>query len=88
MELNTAEIQATTQTIVLNTIAELLEQIVSNKPETSKEWMSIQEACQYISISFNTFNKFRVMGLKVAEIDGVKRVSKTEIDRFLLEHSF
>jgi len=28
------------------------------------------------------------MGLKISEVDGVKRVSKKEIDRFLEHHSF
>lgn len=88
MELNVLEIQSTTQACVLNTLTELLEEIVSNKKGGPKEWMSIEEACQYINISYNTFKKFRLMGLKVAEIDGVKRVAKSEIDRFLTEHSF
>ncbi|WP_346234830.1 helix-turn-helix domain-containing protein [Lysinibacillus telephonicus] len=88
MELNTPEIQSTTQAIILNTIAELLEEIVNNQKEESKEWMSIEQACKYLNISYNTFKKFRIMGLKVAEIDGVKRVAKSEIDRFLNEHSF
>ncbi|WP_153731841.1 helix-turn-helix domain-containing protein [Sporosarcina obsidiansis] len=88
MELNALDIQSTTQTIVLNTLAELLEEIINTKKDGPKEWMSIEEACQYINISYNTFKKFRLMGLRVSEIDGVKRVSKSEIDRFLLEHSF
>lgn len=88
MELNALEIQSTTQAIVLNTIAELLEEIVSNKNDKPKEWMTIEEARNYIGVSYNTFNKFRIMGLKVAEIDNVKRVAKSEIDRFLTEHSF
>lgn len=88
MELNALEIQSTTQAIVLNTLAELFEEIVGNKKAEPKEWMSIEEACQYLNISYNTFNKFRLMGLKVAEIDRVKRVAKSEIDRFLRENSF
>ncbi|WP_313470560.1 DNA-binding protein [Lysinibacillus sp.] len=54
----------------------------------TKEWMSIQEACEYIGVSFNTFSKFRTMGLPVAEIDKVKRVSKKQIDLFLQKNSF
>lgn len=87
MELNALEIQSTTQAIILNTLAELLEEIVSNKKDEPKEWMSIEEACKYLNVSYNTFNKFRIMGLKVAEVDRVKRVAKSEIDRFLTEHS-
>lgn len=88
MELNALEIQSTTQENILNTIVELLEEIVSNQKEEAKEWLNIEETCNYLNISYNTFKKFRIMGLKVAEIDGVKRVAKSEIDRFLTEHSF
>jgi len=88
MELNALEIQSTTQAIVLNTLAEILEEIVSSNKNEPKEWMSIEEACMYLNISYNTFNKFRHMGLKVAEVDRVKRVAKSEIDRFLTENSF
>lgn len=42
MELNALEIQSTTQAIILNTLAELLEEIVSNKKDEPKEWMSIE----------------------------------------------
>lgn len=52
------------------------------------EWMSLKEAAQYANVSYNTLMKFRVMGLKISEIEGVKRVSKKEIDRFLEQHSF
>lgn len=55
---------------------------------TSKEWMSIKEACLYIGVSYNTFMKYREMGLKVCEIEGVKRVSKEEIDIFLNQYSY
>ncbi|MGA3675548.1 helix-turn-helix domain-containing protein [Lysinibacillus agricola] len=58
------------------------------KQLTSKEWMNISEACEYIGVSFNTFQKFRAMGLKVAEIDGVKRISRKEINQFLESNSF
>ncbi|MDM5250104.1 helix-turn-helix domain-containing protein [Lysinibacillus sp. G4S2] len=54
---------------------------------TTKEWMSIKEACDYIGVAHNTFMKYREMGLKVCEIEGVKRVSKSEIDNFLNKFS-
>ncbi|ACA38108.1 MULTISPECIES: helix-turn-helix domain-containing protein [Lysinibacillus] len=53
-----------------------------------KEWLSLSEAAKYIGVSYNTFIKFRHMGLKVCEIDGIKRVSRKEIDSFLESHSF
>lgn len=52
------------------------------------EWMSIKDAAKYAGVSYNTFKKFRTMGLKISEIDGVMRVSRKEIDRFLESHSF
>jgi len=53
-----------------------------------KEWMTISDAAKYADVSYNTFIKFRHMGLKVCEIDGIKRVSRKEIDRFLESNSF
>lgn len=53
-----------------------------------KEWFSLKEAAKYAGVSYNTFIKFRLCGLKVCEIEGIKRVSRREIDRFLEEHSF
>jgi ACT domain-containing protein len=53
-----------------------------------KEWMTIAEAAKYAGVSHNTFAKFREMGLKVSQVDGVKRVSRKEIDVFLEKHSF
>lgn len=53
-----------------------------------KQWMSITEASKYVGVSYNTFTKFRTMGLKICEIDGIKRVSKDEIDTFLKANSF
>lgn len=50
--------------------------------------MTLKEGAAYADVSYNTLMKFRVMGLKVFEIDGVKRVSKTEIDNFLNKNSF
>lgn len=52
-----------------------------------KDWMSIAEASKYVGVSHNTFSKFRLMGLKICEIDGIKRVSKKEINSFLEKHS-
>lgn len=51
------------------------------------EWMSIKEGAKYARVSYNTFMKFRTRGLKISEIDGVKRVSRKEIDKFLEIHS-
>lgn len=58
------------------------------KPFTLREWFSLTDGAKYTGVSYNTFIKFRTLGLKVCEIEGIKRVSKKEIDRFLEEHSF
>ncbi|MFC5602438.1 DNA-binding protein [Sporosarcina koreensis] len=55
----------------------------------SKDWMTLKEATSYAGVSINTFNNFRLHGLKVFELDGgVKRVSKKEIDSFMNTHSY
>lgn len=53
-----------------------------------QEWLDLKSAAKYANVSYNTFIKFRTLGLKVAEIDGIKRVKKSEIDRFLQEQSY
>ena len=74
------------KSVVLLATREAIEQ--SKKQLMAKEWMSIKEGCEYSGVSFNTFSKFRAMGLRVCEIDGIKRVSKSEIDLFLQKNSF
>lgn len=66
---------------------ELLKQI-KNLINVPKEWLSLKEAATYAGVSYNTFIKFREMGLRVAEVEGVKRVSRKEIDTFFENHSF
>lgn len=65
---------------LLNQLKELI--------NTPKEWLSLKEAAEYAGVSYNTFIKFREMGLRVAEVEGVKRVSCKEIDKFYENHSF
>ena len=67
-------------------IISTLEQI--SKEYQPKEWLSLKEGAKYANVSYNTFIKFREMGLKVCEIDGIKRVSKSEIDSFLNSYSY
>lgn len=49
--------------------------------------MNLKEEAEYARVSFNTIKKFILMGLKVSEIDGIKRVSKSDIDDFLKSYS-
>ncbi|MGG0666947.1 DNA-binding protein [Lederbergia citrisecunda] len=71
--------------VVLTTVREAMNH--HKEQQSSKEWMSIKEGSAYAGVSYNTFIKFREMGLKVCEIDGVKRVAKKEIDDFLESNS-
>ena len=54
---------------------------------TTKEWFSLKEAAEYIGVSVNTLSKYRKMGLKVFVNEGVSRISRKEIDRFLETYS-
>ena len=51
-------------------------------------WLALKDGAKYAGVSYNTFLKFRGMGLKICEVDGVKRVSRKEIDSFLGRYSF
>lgn len=51
-------------------------------------WLSLKDGAKYAGVSYNTLMKYRTLGLQVCEIDGVKRISRKEIDRFFYEHSF
>ena len=72
--------------LIVNTINKTI--LASNQNSNFYEWFSLKEGAKYAGVSYNTFMKFRVLGLKIAEIDGIKRVSRKEIDRFLEQHSF
>ena len=83
--LNNIDLEITITTIIKRSIECYINNNLTNP--TFKEWFSLNEAAKYAGVSYNTFIKFRPMGLKVCEIDGIKRVSRKEIDRFLEEHS-
>lgn len=72
--------------LITNVVTQTL--LTVNQNFVISEWMSLKEAAIYAGVCHNTLKKFRVMGLKISEIDGVKRVSKKEIDRFLEQYSF
>ncbi|SCY87342.1 MULTISPECIES: helix-turn-helix domain-containing protein [unclassified Lysinibacillus] len=74
-------------------LEEIIENVVNRTLQAArqtfiKEWMSLKEGAAYANVSYNTFIKFRYRGLKVSEVDGIKRVSRKEIDKFLENHSF
>lgn len=69
-------------------LEEIKKMIVTSQANYSKEWLSLKEGAKYAGVSYNTFIKFREIGLRVAEVEGVKRVSRKEIDMFFENHSY
>ncbi|WP_338838181.1 DNA-binding protein [Kurthia gibsonii] len=80
------DLEVQLKAMVFKSTQEALEEFKSNL--VNKEWFSLKEAREYAGVSNATFNKFRVMGLKVATIDNVHRVSRKEVDRFLNNFSY
>lgn len=72
----------------LDNLLKRIEKSFEEKLSANKEWMSLKEGAAYAGVSYNTFLKYRLLGLKITVIDGIKRISKTEIDRFLNENTF
>lgn len=51
------------------------------------EYMTINQACEYLNISRTTLNsKLIPAGLKIVQIETLMRISKTECDRFMAEN--
>lgn len=77
---------------ILIKLEHLVESLKVNNPKNDcgmhSEWLSLKDAAKYAGVSYNTFITFRHMGLKVCEIEGIKRVSRKEIDIFLESHSY
>ncbi|MFJ8263382.1 helix-turn-helix domain-containing protein [Rummeliibacillus sp. NPDC094406] len=69
-------------------ILKAVNKALTSSKQQSKEWMSITEGAKYAGVSHNTFMKFREMGLKIFQVNGIKRVSRKEIDTFLESNSF
>ena len=71
-------------------VKEMIEETIKEllKKEPIREWMSLKEGAKYVGVCPNTFMKLRNRGLKISEIDGVKKVSRTEIDNFLKDYSY
>lgn len=65
-------------------VSELIEQKLS-MPE--KQLLTLNEAAKFLGISYNTLQKFRYAGLKFFEVDGVKRVYKKDLEKFIEKHS-
>lgn len=72
------------QNVISKAIEKAIAKLQTNPP---KDWMSLKEGAMYANVSPNTFKSFRLKGLKIFEEEGVKRVSKEEIDNFLKSRS-
>lgn len=62
-----------------------INEIAAEYKASQKEWLSLNEAAEYIGVAPNTLKKMRTQGLPICEIEGtsVKRVSRTAIDQFM-----
>ncbi|MBD8036619.1 DNA-binding protein [Solibacillus sp. A46] len=69
-------------------LEKIKELIISSNITVQKEWLSLKEGAAYAGVSYGTFIRFRIKGLKIVEVEGIKRVSRKEIDTFLENHSF
>ncbi|KAB0444479.1 helix-turn-helix domain-containing protein [Lysinibacillus fusiformis] len=59
------------------------ETIGQHNEHAAKEWLNVQETCDYIGISYKSLQKLIDQGLKFISIGRSKRFSKTEINHFL-----
>lgn len=72
----------------MGSIASQTSQSLQQHTVPISEWMNLADAAKYAGVSNNSFSKFREMGLKVSQVEGIKRVSRKEIDNFLENNSF
>lgn len=56
--------------------------------DTETEWMDLKTAAKYLNVSYKTLMTFRSMGLEIAEIGRLRRVSKSALNEFMKQHSF
>ncbi|MFJ7738256.1 helix-turn-helix domain-containing protein [Lysinibacillus sp. NPDC097287] len=54
----------------------------------NEKWMNLKTAAEYLNVSQKTLMTFRAMGLEVAEIGRIRRVSKSALDEFMKQNSF
>lgn len=75
-----------------NTIEEILEkkieQLSPKELKTEREWMKQKEVCEQLNISYNTLQKWIVLGLKISQVEGITLINREEINRFLRNHEF
>lgn len=60
---------------------------LSNSNNNFPKYMDLGAACSYLSVSRNTLNKYIYnYDLPIIQIDGVKRMSKHDLDTFMHNH--
>lgn len=59
---------------------------LQKKRDELPAWMTKKQACEYINCSYNKLIDLIHHGLKVANINGYERISKTAIDEFMRDH--
>ena len=80
-------LQEELKSMIRNAAAQAIEE-ADQRETTGREWMNQKEACEWLGISFGTISAWRKQGLRVAVVQGKTLLSKTEVNRFLEEHSF
>lgn len=79
-------IQDEIKVLIRNAAAQAIDEAVKRE-RIAKDWMDQKTACEYIGISYATFQNFRKLGLRISTVQGKTLVSKQEINRFLEEYS-
>lgn len=82
-------ISDTVQQVVELEIKQLTEEIHTLLDTRSMypEYMKLNEVCKYLNISINTLKKYVTeYNLAVIKIDGLKRISKSDLDKFMNSH--
>lgn len=54
----------------------------------NSEWFDLKTAAAYLNVSYKTLISFRAIGLEVAEIGRIRRVSKSALNEFMKQNSF
>lgn len=85
-------IEENIESLITQSLEKVLENIFEKKlgetigqhnEHAAKEWLNVQETCDYIGISYKNLQKLIDQGLKGISIGRSKRFSKTEINHFL-----
>ena len=76
-------------TAIVAAITEKIEQLpqYTQPVQSDDTFMDLKSAAKYLGVSENTLKNFRIRGLKVLEIGNVKRVRKSDLDKFITKNS-